>query len=110
MRAIAAILAGFLVTFPARAAERLAGPVEAEVLRVVDGDTLVARARMSGLLVHDFADRFGEAVECLSGWLDTGELSCREHVLDGIEQAPGAIGMLYRGENNGKLVIRLKPE
>lgn len=31
---------------PAHAAERLAGPVEAEVLRVVDGDTLVARARI----------------------------------------------------------------
>lgn len=46
MRAIAAIFVGFLVTLPARATERLAGPVEAEVLRVVDGDTLVARARI----------------------------------------------------------------
>ena len=71
---------------------------------------LVARARMSGLLVHDFADRFGEAVENLSQWLDSGELISREHVLDGIEQAPGAIGMLYRGENTGKLIIRLEED
>ena len=69
---------------------------------------LVARARMSGLLVHDYADRFDEAVDNLIGWLDSGELVSREHVLDGIEQAPGAIGMLYRGENTGKLVIRLE--
>ena len=69
---------------------------------------LVARARMSGLLVHDYADRFDEAVDNLTGWLDSGELVSREHVLDGIEKAPGAIGMLYRGENTGKLVIRLE--
>lgn len=31
----------------------------------------------------------------------------REHILDGIEQAPGAVQMLYRGENRGKLVIKL---
>jgi len=69
---------------------------------------LVARARMSGLLVHDYADHFDEAVGNLTGWLDSGELVSREQVLDGIEQAPGAIGMLYRGENTGKLVIRLE--
>ncbi|MGB0631945.1 MAG: NADP-dependent oxidoreductase [Alphaproteobacteria bacterium] len=71
---------------------------------------LVARARMSGLLVHDYADRFGEAVSRLSEWLRAGELIIREHVLEGIETAPGAIGMLYRGENTGKLVIRLEDD
>jgi endonuclease YncB( thermonuclease family) len=35
-----------LSALPVHAAERLAGPVEAEVVRVVDGDTLVARARI----------------------------------------------------------------
>ena len=49
---------------------------------------LVARARMSGLLVHDYADRFDEAVDNLTGWLDSGELVSREHVLDGIEAGP----------------------
>lgn len=68
---------------------------------------LVARARMSGLLVHDFSDRFGEAVERLSGWIADGKIASREHILDGIEHAPGAIQMLYRGENDGKLLIAL---
>lgn len=68
---------------------------------------LVARARMTGFLVHDYKDRFPEAVSRLSAWIDAGRLVSREHVLDGIEQAPGAIGMLYRGENTGKLIIRL---
>lgn len=45
MRTVCAILAIFLC-LPAHAAERLSGPVEAEVVRIVDGDTLVARARI----------------------------------------------------------------
>ena len=68
---------------------------------------LVARARMTGFLIHDYKDRVGEAVAQLSAWIDSGQLVSREHVLDGIDHAPGAIRMLYRGENTGKLIIRL---
>lgn len=68
---------------------------------------LVARARMTGFLIHDYKERIGEAVTQLSAWIDSGQLVSREHVLDGIDHAPGAIEMLYRGENTGKLLIRL---
>jgi NADPH-dependent curcumin reductase CurA len=34
-------------------------------------------------------------------------LRYEEEILDGIEQAPGAIAHLYRGENMGKLLIRV---
>lgn len=33
---------------------------------------LVARARMTGFLIHDYADRYSEAVARLSAWLDSG--------------------------------------
>lgn len=68
---------------------------------------LVARARMSGLLVHDFSDRFDETVGRLSVWIGEGKIASREHILDGIEHAPGAIQMLYQGKNDGKLLIAL---
>ena len=68
---------------------------------------LVARARMTGFLIHDYKVRIGEAVARLSAWTDSGALVSREHVLDGIDHAPGAIRMLYRGENTGKLIIKL---
>lgn len=68
---------------------------------------LVARARMTGFLVHDYKGRFGEAISQLSAWIEAGDLVSRENVLEGIEHAPGAIRMLYRGENTGKLIIRL---
>jgi len=69
---------------------------------------LVKRARMEGFLIFDYADRTEEAVVQLADWVRTGKLTYREDILDGIEHAPGAIARLYRGENSGKLLIRLR--
>jgi NADPH-dependent curcumin reductase CurA len=66
---------------------------------------LVARARMEGFLIFDYKDRLGEARDALAGWLRDGQLHVREHILDGPEAARDAIGMLYRGENMGKLIV-----
>jgi len=73
----------------------------------VERHLLVKRARMQGFLMFDHVDRREEAVAQLAAWVRGGQLTYREHILDGIEQAPGAIARLYRGENNGKLLIRL---
>ncbi|MCB1340279.1 MAG: NADP-dependent oxidoreductase [Pseudooceanicola sp.] len=68
---------------------------------------LVARARMTGLIVFDYADRYGEARAALAGWLRDGRLRVREHVLQGPEAAMGAIEMLYSGANTGKLIVEV---
>lgn len=68
---------------------------------------LVARARMQGFLAFDYADRTEEALAALAGWLREDKLTVREHFLDGPEAAMDAIGMLYRGENTGKLIVRV---
>ena len=68
---------------------------------------LVARARMTGFLVLDYKARYAEAVAQLATWLRAGRIAAREHVLEGLAQAPGALQMLYRGENHGKLVIKV---
>jgi NADPH-dependent curcumin reductase len=73
----------------------------------VERHLLVKRARIEGFLAFDYAARTGEAVAQLASWLRAGRLAYREDILDGIEQAPGAIARLYRGENSGKLLIRL---
>lgn len=68
---------------------------------------LVARARMQGFLIFDYADRTEEACAALSGWLREGCLRVREHILDGPGAAPAAIGMLYEGQNTGKLLVQV---
>ncbi|MDP6345779.1 MAG: NADP-dependent oxidoreductase [Alphaproteobacteria bacterium] len=71
---------------------------------------LVKRARIQGFLLFDYTDRFAEARGQLAAWLAEGKLVYREDVLDGLEAAPGAIERLYRGENQGKLLIRVGDE
>ena len=68
---------------------------------------LVNRARMQGILIFDYADRYPEAIGALAGWVHAGRLQVREHILKGPEAALGAIEMLYRGENTGKLIVEV---
>jgi NADPH-dependent curcumin reductase CurA len=74
----------------------------------VERHLLVKRARMQGFIVFDYQHRYEEAVGRLADWVRAGKLSYREDILDGLEQAPGAIAGLYRGENLGKRLIRLR--
>ena len=76
----------------------------------VERHLLVKRARMQGFLVFDFQHRYEEAVARLAGWLREGRLHYREDILDGIEACPDAIAGLYRGENLGKRLIRLRQD
>ncbi len=71
---------------------------------------LVKRARMEGFLIFDYAARIEEAVAQLADHVRAGKLTYREDILDGIEHAPGAIARLYRGENKGKLLVRLSQQ
>ena len=69
---------------------------------------LVKRARMQGFVIFDYAPRFEEAVARLTQWIHDGRLRYSEDILNGIEHAPGAIAGLYRGENTGKRLIRIR--
>lgn len=71
------------------------------------GFLIVYRARVEGFLVTDFAHRFPEAERRLARWLADGELTYREHVVEGIEHAPAAFLGLFRGENRGKTLVKL---
>ena len=68
---------------------------------------LVNRARMEGMVVLDWADRYGEALEAMSGWLASGQLKSREDIVEGIETFPETLNRLFTGENFGKLLIKV---
>jgi NADPH-dependent curcumin reductase CurA len=73
----------------------------------VERHLLNKAARMEGFLVWDYEHRYEEAIVRLASWIRAGHLRYREHILTGIDAAPGAISMLYSGTNTGKLLIRL---
>jgi len=74
------------------------------------GTLVEKRARVEGFLVSDYAPRFGEATERLRAWVDSGEVSVRETVTDGLENAPSAFVGLFEGENVGKQLVRVGGE
>jgi NADPH-dependent curcumin reductase CurA len=68
---------------------------------------LVHRARMQGMVVFDYADRFPVAVAELAGYLKDGRMKSKEDVVRGLETFPEALMKLFTGENFGKLVLQV---
>lgn len=71
------------------------------------GNLLVQRVKLQGFIILDYYPRFGEAIGQLSEWVAAGELKAVETVVEGFEQLPEALNMLFAGENTGKLVVRI---
>jgi NADPH-dependent curcumin reductase len=68
---------------------------------------LVHRARMEGMVVFDYADRFPVAVAELAGYLKAGRMKSKEDVVSGLQTFPDALIKLFTGENFGKLVLQV---
>lgn len=71
---------------------------------------LVNRARMEGIVVFDNVKHYGEAAEQMAKWISEGKLKAKEHVVKGIEHFPETLLMLFKGENTGKLVLKVDDE
>ncbi|WP_328398175.1 NADP-dependent oxidoreductase [Streptomyces sp. NBC_00390] len=72
---------------------------------------LVNRASMTGMVVFDYADRYHEAVAELAEWRATGRLRSLEDVVSGgVAAFPETLLRLFRGENLGKLVLKVADE
>lgn len=68
---------------------------------------LVHRARMEGMVVFDYADRYHLAVAEMAKWMQEGSFKTREDIVQGLENFPQALLMLFEGKNFGKLVLQV---
>jgi NADPH-dependent curcumin reductase CurA len=68
---------------------------------------LVNRARMQGMVVFDYAERYALAVKDIGQWMREGKFVSREDVVSGIENFPETLNKLFSGENFGKLVLKV---
>ena len=66
---------------------------------------LVNRARMQGLIVFDWADRYSEGGRQMAEWIKSGQLKYREDVMEGFENMPRALIRLFSGQNFGKQLV-----
>ena len=68
---------------------------------------LVNRARMQGMVVLDYTDRYPVAVAELAGYLKDGRIISKEDVVVGLETFPETLLKLFAGGNFGKLVLQV---
>jgi hypothetical protein len=68
---------------------------------------LINHGRMEGFVVFDYAARYQEAAREMAGWMMAGKLKSREDIVEGLETFPETLLRLFRGENTGKLMIKV---
>jgi NADPH:quinone reductase len=68
---------------------------------------LVARAKVQGFLVFDYAARYASALEQLAQWVRSGQIKYHEDIIEGFENMPRALIGLFRGENLGKRLVKV---
>ncbi|MFV0547674.1 MAG: NADP-dependent oxidoreductase [Limnobaculum xujianqingii] len=80
-------------------------------LSLLESIILKKRIRMQGFIIfNDYAHHFGEFIQQMGQWVSEGKIKYREHLVQGLENAPEAFIGLLKGENFGKLVIQLGNE
>ena len=68
---------------------------------------LTKRLTFRGFIVSDFIGRYGDFMHDVFTWVSEGRIKYREDVVDGLGKAPRALIGLLRGENFGKLLVRV---
>jgi len=68
---------------------------------------IAARIRLKGFIVFDFQSRMDEFYREMGQLVASGAVKARETVTDGLENTPDAFLGLFRGENTGKMLVRL---
>ena len=74
------------------------------------GAILIKRLTFRGFIVVDFLQQQPEFERDMAQWLREGRVKYREDVVEGLENAVAAFQGLFRGQNFGKLLVRVGPE
>ena len=68
---------------------------------------IAARIMMKGFIVFDYFPRAAEFYRDMAPWLASGAVKSRETVTEGLENMPEAFLGLFKGENTGKMLVKL---
>ncbi len=69
---------------------------------------LVRRSRMEGFIYFDFRAKWPAMLKDLAAWRADGRLKCRDDIVEGgIKVFPQTLLRLFRGDNFGKLMIKI---
>lgn len=71
---------------------------------------IAQRAKMQGFIVFDYAKQYPVAVKEIAAGLADGSIKSKFHIVEGLQNAPSALPMLFSGANVGKLVVKVSDE
>jgi NADPH-dependent curcumin reductase CurA len=63
--------------------------------------------KLEGFIVSNSYDMLPAFLKDMSGWIASGQVKWKETVDEGIDNAPGAFIKLFKGENLGKMLVKL---
>jgi NADPH-dependent curcumin reductase len=76
-------------------------------MSVLQGMILSRSIKMHGFIVSDYMHRVPAFIGDMSKWVAEGKVKYREHMVEGLENAPEAFLGLFKGANFGKLVVKV---
>ena len=62
---------------------------------------------VKGYIIADYFDRFEEGQVQMAEWIKADKIKFREHINEGIENCLDTFNLLFSGENQGKLMLKL---
>jgi NADPH-dependent curcumin reductase CurA len=68
---------------------------------------IYSRVTLRGFVGVDFMHLYADFQRDMAGWLASGQVKYRETIVDGVDHAPGALIGLMKGENIGKMLVKL---
>ncbi|WP_370399569.1 NADP-dependent oxidoreductase [Sulfitobacter sp. JB4-11] len=78
--------------------------------RNLPGVVVVKRLRMEGFIVTDHMREDARALRALNHWVQSGQITVTEDIVEGLENAPAALIGLLSGDNTGKRMVRVGPD
>lgn len=92
------VLCGAISSYNGR--ERAVGPKNYRNL-------IPRRGRMEGFIILDYLDRFPEGQREVGSWVAEGKVKFAIHLVEGLEEAPSALNLLFTGGNTGKVIVQV---
>ena len=68
------------------------------------------RLNLQGFIVSDHVDRTPDFYADMRQWISEGKIKWEETIIEGLENAPQAFISLFKGENMGKMIVKIGPD
>jgi len=92
------VMCGTIATY--NATRPVAGPTNLS-------NVTVKQLTMQGFIVSDHFDKLGQFYADMGKWIAEGKIKWKETIVDGLENAPRSFIGLFKGENLGKMIVKV---